>query len=208
MSTRAEREARIKAQALEIHRTQLLSKWYDQVPMEYQGFSMDEIIEEKWADRLKPQTIRKIKSYLKSPTTFLILRGEEGRGKSSMGATLAAQMIWDRQWTALYKSVPLLMDEFSFKGSEDPIGACCEPNLLFLDDVGARIESATDHQKRSMWGVINERYGREKPTIITTNMAMASNTKGIGMADWFGTSAWARIASSSTVIEFFGDSFR
>lgn len=206
--SRSQRQARIKEHARNVHRVHMLSKWYDQVPSEYQGFAWDDIIDGAWSGRIKRTTVRKIKEYMENPTKFLLLRGEEGRGKSSMAVTIVSQMVWEYQLSSLYKSVPLLLDEFSFRGSDNPVGACIEPGVLLLDDVGARVEGATDHQNRCMWGVINERYGEEKPTVITTNLPVQSNSHGIGLIDWFGTSSWARIQSSMTVIEFTGETFR
>lgn len=190
----------------------MLDKWEGSVPRRNRGFDFSKLRETKWEDRLRPTSVKAISSWAKDPDGFLIFSGSEGRGKTTLAVSIISDWIEhteDIHRIPLYKSVPSLLNQFSFSEDSntirDQISQC---SILLLDDVGAASEGITAHQKKMLWSVIDERWAEDLPTIMTTNMAINSNEDGLGLIDWFGESAWARIRDKVTHVEFTGESFR
>jgi DNA replication protein DnaC len=67
--------------------------------------------------------------------------------------------------------VPSLLDELrraiNFRDSFDPLPGLVEADLVVLDDLGR--EKVTDWATERLYVLVNERYNRRRPTIVTTN---------------------------------------
>lgn len=197
------------------YRKGLLKSWKDQTPTEYHGYNVDDdLYEDLWGDHISSGAARKIKRYLNRPSKFMIIKGMRGLGKSTLANTLVRDMLAEGTIdTAHYRSLPTLFQEFSWRSEAevDPVKKSSRVDMLVLDDVGAGAggERATDHQNRSLWSVIDSRWGNVgRYTIMTTNMSVTSTDQGLGLIEFFGPSAWDRIQDDLTMISMNGDSFR
>ena len=190
-----------------LHAEHLTQLWRSRVPDAFSGYTLDDDLRSsQWNGRLTKSSVRKVEKYLAQPTEFLIFRGTEGLGKSTLASTIIEHLV-SFGYTAEYVSVPVLLNDLSFS-KEDYIRKCIRPDVLLLDDVGARVETLSDHQKKGIWAIINGRYGNSKMTLMTTNMPLSDDVEGMGLRTWFGESAWARISEDLTFVEFTGNSFR
>lgn len=188
-----------------------LASWDASIPGAFVGTDLEQdLMQEQWSGRLTKTSCRKVQSIYESEHLhqFVLFRGTEGLGKSTLAAAVTRRLIEGWNASALYVSAPALLNDLSFSGNENWIRRCIDPDILLLDDIGASVETQTDHQRKCMWAIINGRYGVGKCTIITSNMAVAAGAGGIGLKDWFGESGWARISEDLVHVEFSGESFR
>ena len=202
--------AEFRAKQKQEQHDKIIDRWERGLPKKYQGFDLLDIMKDKWGGRLSILDSKIIKQYAKKPKGFLILSGGEGRGKSTIAATIVTEYLElnSTYRFPVYASVPTLLNDFSknFEGNlRDQVARC---DLLVLDDVGASSEGITPFQKKALWSVISDRWADDLPTIMTTNMSITSNESGVGLMEWFGESAWARIRDNAKRVEFIGDSFR
>lgn len=187
-----------------------LDRWDREVPSRNKGVPISELEENRWDGHISAIQAKKLLKWSENPSGFLVLLGGEGVGKSTLAASLVQVYLEEHLVTyfPVFESMPILLNEFSFNQEDDPISRVSSADIAVLDDVGAAAEGMTPHQKKCLWSVISERWSRERPTIITTNMSLTGNEEGFGMQEWFGESAWARIMDDSLVIEMTGESFR
>lgn len=113
--------------------------------------------------------------------TGLLLYGSPGTGKSFYAACIANDVI-SRGYTALYTTfgtIAARMQE-SYEARPEIMAELEKPSLLILDDLGA--ERDTDYMNEIVFEVINLRYRRSKPMIITTNLSATElmNTEAVG----------------------------
>lgn len=107
------------------------------------------------------------------PQGWLLLTGSFGVGKTHLAAAIGNE-VTDRGGRPLFVLVPDLLDHLraSFSpNSEEPFDELFErlkdSPLLILDDLGA--ESATPWAQEKLFQLLNHRYLRRLPTVITTN---------------------------------------
>lgn len=207
---RRDRLSKLREQAATLYGQQMLDLWYDQVPQLYRRHDWSLDVVDLWEGRLAQGSGRTLTRFLANPTKFLLLTGTEGLGKSTLACTLVSELVTRYNWSSLYASAPIMLSNFSYRpDGGDPISEAIRPNILMLDDVGAAREKVTDFQRQSVWAVVNERAARSgKVTIVTSNMAIESTDDGVGLREWFGTTAWARIQADVTWVKFGGTSFR
>lgn len=113
--------------------------------------------------------------------TGLLLYGPPGTGKSFYAACIANDVI-SRGNTALYTtfgSIAARMQE-SYEARPEIMAELEKPSLLILDDLGA--ERDTEYMQEIVFEVINLRYRRSKPMIVTTNLTATElmNTEAVG----------------------------
>lgn len=210
----ANRQRRIRELVTEMnheYQERTVEHWVNQLPSQYRNRSIQEdLVERRWEQRISRAGVIDLRRYLLNPTKFLLLHGNKGLGKSSLAATLGTELIKTQGYHGgQYRSLPTLLQEFSFPGDGDPINSTSKAPVLVLDDVGASSEQISPHQKKSLWAVIDNRWREDSlVTIMTTNMSITSSSKGQGLIDWFGESSWDRIQHELTRIEFSGNSFR
>lgn len=107
---------------------------------------------------------------------WLVFLGSHGTGKTHLAAAIANYRI-DHHRAAIFLVVPDLLDRLraTFSPSSDTTydelfeGARSAP-LLILDDLGAH--SSTPWAQEKLYQILNERYNRRLPTVITTNLTL------------------------------------
>ena len=112
--------------------------------------------------------------FAKSPDGWLILRGDNGSGKTHLAAAIVNYRYKMKQ-PALFVVVPDFLDHLrsAFKpDSETSYDQLFESvknaPLLILDDFGKH--SSTPWAQEKLFQVINYRYNAKLPTVITTNL--------------------------------------
>jgi DNA replication protein DnaC len=107
---------------------------------------------------------------------WLVLAGNHGTGKTHLAVAIANHRL-DRGSPAIFIVVPDLLDRLraTFGPSSDVtydelFESAREVELLVLDDLGA--QSSTPWAQEKLYQIINERYNRRLPTVITSNLRL------------------------------------
>lgn len=185
-----------------------------QVPGEYRAHGIEELTTGKkdWGGSLDPMGALGLSRYLSKPTRFLLLTGPTGTGKSTAAFALADQLVKNLRRPARFVAATAMLTAFSFglgnRSAADLLADFSESPILVIDDIGSANDGMTDHQKRSLWSLIDARWSNGRHTIITSNMSLRRNRDGDGLRDLLGESAWDRICDPLTHVEFEGESFR
>ncbi|MGR3808195.1 ATP-binding protein [Pasteurella testudinis] len=122
--------------------------------------------------------IRKVKNYVKhfdemrKDNTGLLLYGNVGSGKTYLACSIANEIITKYGYTAKMRNFAQILNDLQKGGfnldRNEYIENITNPTLLILDDFG--IERNTEYALEQIYNVINARYLKERPTIITTNL--------------------------------------
>jgi DNA replication protein DnaC len=114
------------------------------------------------------------KAYAVEPRGWLVLVGPSGSGKTYLAAAIANERIKLGQ-PAFFQTVPELLDHLRSAfapGSDIPYDelfeTVCNTPLLILDDLG--VQASTAWAKEKLDQLLNHRYIRELPTVITTSI--------------------------------------
>lgn len=105
----------------------------------------------------------------------LLLMGGTGTGKSFHSACIANALL-ERGYSVVMASVPTMVAKIqrnSF-GSSDIIDDAIKADLLILDDLGA--ERGTEYAREQVYSLIDGRYSRSRPMIVSTNLTVKDMT--------------------------------
>ncbi len=100
---------------------------------------------------------------------WLYLQGNNGSGKTYTAILVALLAITNDQ-DVFYINAPQLMDDLrpsKEDGGKKLMKYCSEVDFLILDDLGQ--EKASDWVSERLYIIINNRYMRRKPTVVTSN---------------------------------------
>ena len=124
------------------------------------------------------EIIKKAKNYVKhfeemiKDNVGLILYGNVGSGKSYLACSIANAIITEYSYTVKMRNFAQILNDLQKGGFEldrnEHIEQITNPTLLILDDFG--IERNTEYALEQIYNVINARYLKARPTIITTNL--------------------------------------
>lgn len=115
-----------------------------------------------------------VRAFIEHPQGWLYLYGPFGDGKTTMLA-LAVNMLRGRKWEAIFANVPQTLrylrsciastvpDDY-----ETVLDYIRRVPMLGLDDLGA--QKWTEWATEQLYEVLNYRYVKSKPTIITSNL--------------------------------------
>jgi DNA replication protein DnaC len=101
----------------------------------------------------------------------VVLMGPNGVGKTMIARNLVHSAI-HAGYTALFRTAADLLDDLSCDSPElrkRKIAAYTRPDLLVLDELGYL--SYDDHAADLLYRVVNPRYDKRRPIVITTNLA-------------------------------------
>ncbi len=145
------------------------------------------------ADRpTHPGVVRATAALARGQIDGFVIRGPVGVGKTHEGVAAFRHLVRDRHLLpAVAVAVPALLDGLRpGRDPVEPLDAVESARLLLLDDLGA--ERASDWTAEVLYRVIDARYARHLPTIVTTNATgeqvrsnlgerVASRLNGLGM---------------------------
>jgi len=101
----------------------------------------------------------------------VVLMGPNGVGKTMIARNLVHAAI-HAGYTALFRTAAELLDDLSCDSPElrkRKIAAYARPDLLAIDELGYL--SYDDHAADLLYRVVNPRYDKRRPIVITTNLA-------------------------------------
>ena len=123
-------------------------------------------------------TIKKAKNYVKhfeemrKDNVGLLLYGNVGSGKTYVACSIANAIITEYSYTVKMRNFAQILNDLQKGGfnldRNEYIEQITNPTLLILDDFG--IERNTEYALEQIYNVINARYLKARPTIITTNL--------------------------------------
>lgn len=132
------------------------------------------------------------------------LWGRPGRGKSHLAVVAVRELITRRGTRALFRTTPQLLAglqaAFETLRYEKLWQEAVTVPLLALDDLGA--EMSTDWRAQCIDALIDERYRRELPLVVTTNFAPGD------WAEAFGARSASRLAGMTFAVELGGTDWR
>ena len=133
---------------------------------------------EQGESSMDSELARKLKNYvkkfdqMKAENIGLLLYGNVGSGKTYLDCCVANAIISEYLVSVKVRNLSQILNDLQKGGFElernDYIDRITNPTLLVLDDFG--IERNTEYALEQVYNVINSRYLKAKPTIITTNL--------------------------------------
>ena len=132
----------------------------------------------------------------------LWLTGKPGTGKTML-ACIITRELWGK-YRKSYQIVNEARQAGSYSGMEDMnqlVERYAEYRHLVIDEVGKNTGYKAE-ELNVLWQIINERYERQKPTIIVSNLSKQE------LAEYLGLHIVDRFAESCRAVEFNGGSYR
>jgi len=212
--TRQARIADQQAAARSAYTLAIREKFAAQVPREYRAHGISELFEgtRDWGGTLSRDDALALARYLKRPTRFLLLVGPTGTGKSTAAYAISEHLVGTLEQPGRFVSATAMLTSFSFghegRSAADVLADYSDAPILVIDDLGSGNDGMSDHQKRSLWSLIDARWANGRHTIITSNMSIKRTRDGDGLRELLGESAWDRVGDSLTLATFDGRSFR
>ena len=106
----------------------------------------------------------------------IIMYGKTGQGKTHLSLAIANKVL-EKGYSVIYDSAVNILHEiekehFSYNAGSEMTDIVIQTDLLILDDLGT--EYAKPFYTSAIYNIINTRFNRKKPTIISTNLPNAA----------------------------------
>jgi len=129
----------------------------------------------------------------------LVLWGSNGTGKTHLAAAIC-NMLSEQKITSLFTTGQNLFNAFGARfdqdrGAEDLISLAGDAKgLLVIDDICKTYMGASGYKKTIFFNILNRRYLKKLPTLITTNEVVSVIPTGIsGISEYIGSAACSRM---------------
>lgn len=136
----------------------------------------------------------------------ILLYGDTGVGKTFLSHCIAKELI-DTSYSVIYFTAAQLFDIFAQNRfgrrdgqNPDTQGHIYDCDLLIIDDLGTELPNSFTVSQ--LFTCLNERILRQKPTIISTNLAL-DDIQAI-----YSERTFSRISSNYTILRLTGDDIR
>jgi len=150
-----------------------------------------------------------IESYQKTRGSGILFTGQKGTGKTMLCSIILQEIYLQYNANVYFINFDKYIDtvrESMNKGNRNS-GREFElqerlfrADLLCIDEIG--VGTMSEHKLQKLYAVINERYERRRPTIITTNIPMAK------IAGWEYGRIHSRLMEYYYIVEMQGDDYR
>ncbi len=134
----------------------------------------------------------------------ILMTGKVGTGKTFAAACIGNYLL-EKEVEVVMSNVITILDEFRNpeKSSSSLFNKLVSADLLILDDLGA--EHSTDYAIERLYSIINERYVRNNPTIVATNLTFDTMAS---CDDMRYSRIYNRILETSYPLSFTGKNWR
>ncbi len=136
----------------------------------------------------------------------LLLFGGGGNGKSHLAAAIVNRLVAENV-ACVFQTVPTLLRRVratfardAGASEEEILGALVDVPLLVLDDAGA--EKHTEWGESTLYYLVDERYRRRLPLVVTSNLNLS------GLEEAIGFRAVDRLMETCELVEVTGTSYR
>ena len=115
------------------------------------------------------------RKFAEDPSGWLFFTGRYGTGKTHLAAAIANEAL-RKGMDLIFQPVPDLLDQLrmtfgnSGESYEDRFERIRSVRLLILDDLGA--QSSTAWAEEKLYQIINYRYVKKLPTVVTSNVSL------------------------------------
>lgn len=149
-------------------------RWIDRIPRRFQGFTLD--------SHPDIRSVARARMWLETREVLgdtLVISGSIGTGKTGLAFGILRECVMGGK-TVQFGTLADILDQFRPRSAADDRPVQQDDDLrlhtlqrchvLLLDDVG--VEVLTDWGAEQLYKIINGRYQRSLPTIITTNLTL------------------------------------
>lgn len=147
------------------------------IPPRYHDISFDALT----VDEEVKEAIELALKFAADPQGFLFLHGDTGRGKTSIAAAAAREIILSGEGLLFVRTIDFLnkvRKGFNSDKAVDVFDEFKQAPILILDDLGTEKWSAWVNEV--VYDLIDYRYGYLKPTIVTSNLMASEISKLFG----------------------------
>ena len=154
--------------------------------------------------------------FAETPEGNVILWSDEswGTGKTHVAAAICNELL-AQNIPCLFATGQNIFNAFgerfdNHKGVDDLIEAAGSTPLLVIDDLDkTHIPAGSEYKMKVFFNILNFRYQRKLPTIITTNAHVQVTYNDIeGVSEYIGRAAASRLSEGLQVIDMNGEDYR
>lgn len=151
---------------------------------------------------IPPEILGALERWLENPAGNILIYGTVGSGKSHLAAALCHDTIRRHHWRCDWTNLLRFFTE-AVEHRHDTIRRYLAADLLVLDDVAAGRAELTGFQADQLYLLVNERWERRRPTVITTNAELKTAVRG-----YVGDRVYDRLTDGALPMRLVGDSRR
>lgn len=166
-------------------------RWLTVVPPRFADVTLD------WVAEHHPVAAKKLERW--DGRQNLVILGPVGTGKTGTAFAVSRNVI-EQGVPFRYAKAVTAFDSMRPGGEPGALQALLDTHLLLLDDLG--VEKPSEWTTERLTAIIDHRWERERPTIITSNLT------GKQLRSWVGERAYSRVTGDGMSVQLSGDDQR